>query len=104
MRPIDIQNAIDRVQAGERILHSRKLADGNEADHFAKRLSDETEQKRTQVNDAEQSGEGLQVEEEGGGKNQYSGKQKKNKENEEEKSEEQQIKEEGKGNILDLNA
>ena len=32
MRPIDMQNALDRVNAGERILHVRKVEDGGEDD------------------------------------------------------------------------
>ncbi|MBN1522176.1 MAG: hypothetical protein JW928_06555 [Candidatus Aureabacteria bacterium] len=103
MRPIDIQNAIDHVQAGERILHVRKVEDGETTDHFAKRLSEEVEQKRTSVTDTEHA-EGLKVEEEGGGQSQYQNLRKKKKKEEESTEEEKRVKEEGKGNILDLNA
>ena len=103
MHPIDYQNAIDRVNAGERILHVRKIEDGEKSDLFAKRLSDEVEQKRTSVTDTEHA-EGLKVDEEGGAKNQYEGQRKKKKERGENKEEETKVKEEGKGNILDLNA
>ena len=103
MHPIDYQNAIDRVNAGERILHVRKIEDGEKADHFAKRLNEEVEQKRTSVTDTKNA-EGLKVDEEGSSKNQYEGQRKKKKENEEKTQEETKVKEEGKGNVLDLNA
>ena len=103
MRPIDMQNAIDRVNAGERILHVRKVVDGESTDHFAKKLSEQVEQKKTTVTDAENA-EGLKVADESGGKNQYEGQKKKKKQNEEQNEEEAKIKEDGKGNILDLDA
>ena len=102
MRPIDIQNAIDHVQAAERILHVRKVEDGESSEHFAKRLSEEVEHKRTSVTDTEHA-EGLKVEEEGGGKSQYQSFKKKKKKQESSDTT-PRIKEDGKGNILDLNA
>jgi len=105
MRPIDIQNAIDRVQAGERLLHARKVEDSDEKERFAKRLDEEVQQKKSQVNDPEQA-EGLKIDGEEGGKSQYEGRKKKKKQQEEDSSqeEEKKVKEDGKGNILDLNA
>ena len=102
MHPIDIQNALDRVNAGERLLHVRKVENGENAENFAKRLNEEAEQKRTGVTEAEQT-EGEKIEEDGKGKNQY--EEQNNKKKREEKSEgDTRVKEEGKGNILDLDA
>jgi hypothetical protein len=104
MRPIDIQNAIDRVQAGERIMHVRKAEETDEKDRFDKRLSAEVKLKQTTVNDPENS-QNPRVEEEGRQKDRYEGRKKKKKQQADEKpAEEEKLKENGKGNILDLNA
>ena len=104
MRPIDIQNALDRVNAGERLLHVRKVQDGESTDNFAKRLNEEAEQKSTSITEAEQTDSGQKVEEDGGGKNQFEGQNKKQKKREEKSEEETRVKEDGKGSILDLDA
>ncbi|MCK5707432.1 MAG: hypothetical protein KAI43_07240 [Candidatus Aureabacteria bacterium] len=103
MRPIDIQNAIDRVQTGERLLQARKMDENDDNERFSKRLSEETAHKKESVKDTEQT-EGLIVDDEGSNKNQYSGKKKKREQDGKEIIEEKKIKEDGKGNILDMNA
>jgi hypothetical protein len=104
MRPIDIQNAIDRVQASERLLHVRKAEDMEDSEQFSKRLSEEVQQRQTSITQTEQT-KGLKVEEKGGSRNpSMRWKQKRKQQDQPEQQDDSKVKEEGKGNILDLNA
>lgn len=103
MRPIDIQNAIDHVQAAERILHVRKVEEGEYVDYFAKSLSEQVEHKTTSVPDTEHA-EGLKVDEKGGKKHPPRRHKREKDEEKESKENHPRIKEDGKGDILDINA